>query len=1231
MASVNPKSTSFPLSYKTALAILPPVHTYPQFNNLRSLYDKAFTKWPPHINLIYPFVEPQCLDFASAFIKSYLANTSQKPSRLELAEAGVFEHKNSATIWLGPSGDKEVFENLVEGVQRLFCTAEEVEKFKAHLTLGQSSREPTAVEVLKRKAARLGNSGAPLSFVVGRLVTLKRDEKGDMQVYEELPFDLGTDLPVDPETSEDEVASAIADVTFEAGVPVPGKTYFFSKESTQWEEFVAEAHLKNPKIRHDVMVSTYNVMTDSPFPPPVERYPALVKAILSTQSPAKPSVVCLQEVTDEFLEFLLENEKIRALFPFVTQSGKDTLRSLRNIVFLANAATGGFEWQYLPFQMRHKGATILEFPNIVPPSDNEEDEEDEQSSLIIAGVHLQAGFKDSAVSARSAQMKMVTSFLTSSFEHHPWIITGDFNLPTSSSAIENTMAHKIVSPESYKTHKTTIDTSIFADAWEELYPGDNEDDEYTALYQTYGARKEGEYGATFDPLANPLAAEKTLVARHLRPHRYDRVLVRRRIETDEYISRRIFYVNSVSRFGFPSEDGIIASDHWGFSATLQLLDPNAEPPMTQALVWQDLPNHIPNEKVESFLKGQGLVPSVSDYQQRLAVVHAIKEVLQSDASAFQAEFPPAIWDKIDLKNLVVEPVGSVGMGLYDKDSDVDLTCVGEVSTAVFYRIAGWRIRKLGEEFGVKLSRYVEGAKVGMMELEVKGIMVDLHYVQAPKLVERWADLPHIPASDIIFALPYSTRRKLNAYRDMRYLLATIPHLSTYKTTYRLLKLWAKRRGLYSSRFGLLGGIHLTYLLSRVSKLLAKQKPDFTVCELLSAFFTEYSTFDWANDEVVDPSFAHLNRKRSHTEPVCILTANIPAVNVAANATKHTIHVFAREFSRANTLLREGKSIQDLVGTEASNLHDFLTAHKSFIKIGVHFWGTSKGRGRNLVGWVESRIVLLLVDLQTAIPSLRITPYPARFTDTDSKDELRSFYLLGASNSATYHDPQIKKIQNNKFEAALAKFNERIQKNDTVYSPTDCYTGVVHVRGDKGMVEGVEGMPVVDKNSTWDFLGDAASFGDEGKATPGDEEEEEEEEIDPSVLTAADSPSSPLPANRRPLRPAQDILSRLRWDSAYDLKDYLIGYEDRFIGIMEISAEKWSMEKTEETWVPMHRVVWFRRKADGVKVWDRRRAVDGVFGSGVGWGEVKEEVKEDDVKEETKVAVGGASGTATGET
>ncbi|RDW68378.1 hypothetical protein BP5796_09035 [Coleophoma crateriformis] len=87
---------------------------------------------------------------------------------------------------------------------------------------------------------------------------------------------------------------------------------------------------------------------------------------------------------------------------------------------------------------------------------------------------------------------------------------------------------------------------------------------------------------------------------------------------------------------------------------------------------------------------------------------------------------------------------------------------------------------------------------------------------------------------------------------------------------------------------------------------------------------------------------------------------------------------------------------------------------------------------------------------------------------------------------------------------------------------------------------------------------------------------------------------------RKLRPALDVLNRLRYDPAYKLDDFVIGYLDRHAGVVEKPAGAWEVDSTCEEWVPQHKILYFRDekggKEGGGKVWEREARLDLVFGS-----------------------------------
>ncbi|KAL8842060.1 MAG: hypothetical protein Q9170_000663 [Blastenia crenularia] len=82
-----------------------------------------------------------------------------------------------------------------------------------------------------------------------------------------------------------------------------------------------------------------------------------------------------------------------------------------------------------------------------------------------------------------------------------------------------------------------------------------------------------------------------------------------------------------------------------------------------------------------------------------------------------------------------------------------------------------------------------------------------------------------------------------------------------------------------------------------------------------------------------------------------------------------------------------------------------------------------------------------------------------------------------------------------------------------------------------------------------------------------------------------------------LRKDEDVINRLRHDPNFRMSDYVVGYMDRHSGMMEKALENWAFSVEDEEFIPLHRIVYFKRIADDHIVWDREKKIDEIFGSG----------------------------------
>jgi Uncharacterized protein conserved in archaea len=67
--------------------------------------------------------------------------------------------------------------------------------------------------------------------------------------------------------------------------------------------------------------------------------------------------------------------------------------------------------------------------------------------------------------------------------------------------------------------------------------------------------------------------------------------------------------------------------------------------------------------------------------------------------------------------------------------------------------------------------------------------------------------------------------------------------------------------------------------------------------------------------------------------------------------------------------------------------------------------------------------------------------------------------------------------------------------------------------------------------------------------------------------------------------ADHIVDRLMWDKKLNKEEFTVGYEDRFLGILEIPF----LEFAKKTDIPTHRIKYFKK--DGEIVWDRVKKIN----------------------------------------
>ncbi|KAH7437431.1 hypothetical protein KP509_05G071500 [Ceratopteris richardii] len=237
---------------------------------------------------------------------------------------------------------------------------------------------------------------------------------------------------------------------------------------------------------------------------------------------------------------------------------------------------------------------------------------------------------------------------------------------------------------------------------------------------------------------------------------------------------------------------------------------------------------------------------------------------------------------------------------------------------------------------------VPDAHVPILKFKFKGISIDLLYAR----LALWVipeDLD-ISQESILRNVDEQSVRSLNGYRVTEEIVRLVPNIHTFRATLRCIKLWAKKRGVYSNVMGFLGGVSWALLVARICQLYPYAVPSM----LVSRFFRVYAQWRWPVPvmlcQIEEGSSLGLPvwdprknpRDRSHLMP--IITPAYPCMNSSYNVSNSTLRVMIEHFSTA------------------------VEVHtKIYLEIDIRANGQDDLRAWK--GWVESRLRQLILKIE----------------------------------------------------------------------------------------------------------------------------------------------------------------------------------------------------------------------------------------------------------------------------
>ncbi|PIM97870.1 Poly(A) polymerase [Handroanthus impetiginosus] len=343
-------------------------------------------------------------------------------------------------------------------------------------------------------------------------------------------------------------------------------------------------------------------------------------------------------------------------------------------------------------------------------------------------------------------------------------------------------------------------------------------------------------------------------------------------------------------------------------------------------------------------------------------------------------------------NAKIFTFGSYRLGVHGPGADIDTLCVGPKHASRNDDFFGELYRMLSEMPEVQELHPVPDAFVPVMRFKFSGVSVDLLYAN----VSLWVipeDLD-ISQESILQNVDDQTIRSLNGCRVTDQILRLVPNIQTFRTTLRCMRLWAKRRGVYSNVTGFLGGINWALLVARICQLYPNALPSM----LVSRFFRVYNMWRWPNPVMLCPiqegslglSFWDPRRNykdRTHLMP--IITPAYPCMNSSYNVSTSTLRVMMEEFHRGNEIC-EAIEANKASWEALFEPFAFFEAYKNYLQIDIA--AETDDDLMNWKGWVESRIRLLTLKIERDTNGvLQCHPYPGEFSDK-SKPFHHSYFM-----------------------------------------------------------------------------------------------------------------------------------------------------------------------------------------------------------------------------------------------
>ncbi|KAJ1795082.1 polynucleotide adenylyltransferase, partial [Coemansia sp. RSA 2399] len=298
--------------------------------------------------------------------------------------------------------------------------------------------------------------------------------------------------------------------------------------------------------------------------------------------------------------------------------------------------------------------------------------------------------------------------------------------------------------------------------------------------------------------------------------------------------------------------------------------------------------------------------------------------------------------------------GSYRLGVHGAGADIDTLCVAPspVSHEDFFDIMVELLKGRSE---VDELVPVSGAYVPVIKMRFGGVDIDLTFASLMQ--------PTVPEDQELFDvnllrnLDETSTRSINGSRVTDEILRLVPNIPTFRLALRCIKLWAKRRAIYSNSVGFFGGVAWAMLVARICQLY----PNACAAIVVARYFRVLLRWKWPDPVLLKPvetcnmRFQVWNPSifpQHATHKMPIITPAYPSMCATHNVTQSTQRIIMSEFKRglevSEKIIRGESGWEELFAK-----NDFFRRYKYYLQVNV---SSANEDTQNLLhGLVESRV------------------------------------------------------------------------------------------------------------------------------------------------------------------------------------------------------------------------------------------------------------------------------------